>query len=259
MIQAAAQHPEVASWALRGWEYLFGKRVSIAFTGMEGVGKTVLLHHLTGEAFEPGYQRPLQSESGESGTIRPGKARINVTTIPGQKSYPRVVALDKIFNEKDPVQGVVHLVSWGYPTIRTREVKDSLLNNQGATTIDKLRGVLLKDEEDDFTQTCQYIRASHNKKLSPKWLLLAIDKVDLYEDKVEKARVWYSSGFFAKKLQELQGQLGSDYFRWAILPVCACLDPFEWNGELIQPKIDDQGRAAYLTQLHRSLANFCQG
>ena len=84
VIQAAAQHKEeVASLIRRGWEYLFGKRVSIAFTGMQGVGKTVLLHHLTGEAFEPGYQRPLQSERKESGTIRPGKARINVTIIPG--------------------------------------------------------------------------------------------------------------------------------------------------------------------------------
>jgi hypothetical protein len=49
VLQAAVQHKEeIAPWFRRGWEYLFGKPFSIAFTGMQGVGKTVLLDHLTG-------------------------------------------------------------------------------------------------------------------------------------------------------------------------------------------------------------------
>ena len=107
-IKAAARHPEqTASLIRRGWEYLFGKQVSIAFTGMQGVGKTVLLDHSTGAAFQPGYQRPMQSEREESGTIRPSKARIKITTIPGQKWEPRYVALDAIFLTVTDFGGVV--------------------------------------------------------------------------------------------------------------------------------------------------------
>ena len=37
---------------------LLGRESTIAFTGMSGIGKTVLFDYLTGEAFRPGYQPP---------------------------------------------------------------------------------------------------------------------------------------------------------------------------------------------------------
>src|SRR4051794_32000499 len=93
VIQAAAQNKEqIASLVRRGWEYLLGKRTRLAFTGMQGVGKTVLLEYLSGAAFKPGYQPPLQSQRMESKTFRAGGARVAVGVIPGDASNPRYVA-----------------------------------------------------------------------------------------------------------------------------------------------------------------------
>ena len=41
-----------------GLARLLGKGVSLAFTGMQGAGKTVLLDRLTGRAMREGYQTP---------------------------------------------------------------------------------------------------------------------------------------------------------------------------------------------------------
>jgi hypothetical protein len=261
VLEAAEQHKEqLAPWLRRGWEYLFGKPFSIAFTGMQGVGKTALLDQLTGAASRPGYQQPLQSQAKESGTVRTAKSRILISVVPGQSSYPRYVALQDVFSGKEPVQGVVHIVSWGHATIRTREAAESLLHDKGADTIEKVRGLHLKSEEEDLAETCQHIRAAHHKHRAPTWLILAVDKVDLYLDQIDKAREWYASqsGPCGAILAELQQQLGADYFRWESVPVCACLERFEWNGQELHPQLDEQGRDAYLAQLLRCLASYCK-
>jgi DNA replication protein DnaC len=51
---------------LSAWERIsawLAKKKGIAFTGMAGVGKTVLFDHLTGTAYKRGYILPLRSES----------------------------------------------------------------------------------------------------------------------------------------------------------------------------------------------------
>jgi hypothetical protein len=258
-VKAAAQHKdEIAPWFQRGWEYLFGKSFSIAFTGMQGVGKTVLLDHLTREAYKPGYQQPLRSQAKESGTVRTATSRILVSVVPGQNSRPRSLALEEVFSGKKPVHGVVHVVSWGHATVRSRETAENLLKDKGADTIEKVRGLHLKSEEQDFAETCHHIRTAHHRHREPTWLILAVDKVDLYEDRIDKARGWYANGPCGLKLIELQQQLGADYFRWEMIPVCACLERFEWSGQELRPQFDEKGRDAYLGQMLRCLANYCK-
>ena len=60
-----------------GLARLLGKAVSLAFTGMQGAGKTVLLDHLTGKAQGQDYKMPRQSQAswhaGRDGSACPGE------------------------------------------------------------------------------------------------------------------------------------------------------------------------------------------
>ncbi len=71
-----------------GLDWALGKKTTIAFTGMEGVGKTVLFDHLTRRSEKPGYKLPHRSQKMEKGKID-GERRILLHVIPGQDSNPR--------------------------------------------------------------------------------------------------------------------------------------------------------------------------
>jgi GTPase SAR1 family protein len=58
-----------------------GRRIAV--TGSPGAGKTVLLDHLTGKAFEPGYKLPGLSTTAERGRIRDDRSKIEALVIPG--------------------------------------------------------------------------------------------------------------------------------------------------------------------------------
>jgi putative protein kinase ArgK-like GTPase of G3E family len=83
------------------WEkidaFLLGKKSRIAITGMPGVGKSVLLEHLTGEAYERNHPMPEQpSPNAETGRILARKKRILLSTIPGQETGARYEAAEKV-------------------------------------------------------------------------------------------------------------------------------------------------------------------
>ena len=64
---------------------LRGRKSSIVFTGMAGVGKTVLLDYLSGTAYQPNYAPPGRSETVEKKQITAPKQRINALVVPGPR------------------------------------------------------------------------------------------------------------------------------------------------------------------------------
>src|SRR5258706_14585060 len=101
------------------WEtliaHLLGKKSLIAITGMAGIGKSVLLEPLTGEAYRRDHPLPLQpSPSEEEGKILAHKKRIRLITIPGQETNSRYKAAIATFEGKKPLSGVIHVVANGY-------------------------------------------------------------------------------------------------------------------------------------------------
>ncbi len=244
-----------------GLSLVFGKKTEIAFTGMQGVGKSVLLDQLTGKASRPAYQPPLQSQRLESGSVKSGGRRMRVGVIPGQLAEPRHVALDQLFRARKPVDGVVHLVSYGHATSRNPDAVDALVRDLKINTVAKYQKLQLERELEDLAQTCQAIREAHRKARSPKWLVVAVDKIDLFHDVIAKARRYYSPDAdspFAEQLRALTAQVGTDNFRWEAAPVCGCLAPFEWNGKALVPQLREEERQAYLAQLLRLLESYCR-
>jgi GTPase SAR1 family protein len=177
---------EVSNIITRGWNYLFGK-TTVVFTGMAGVGKSVLLDHLTGKAFVDGYKPPPMSEETEKGRVK-GK-RILVQVVPGQQAVPRWRSLDRIFKGSKPVHGVVHVLANGFAKERSHDAIHSLIFDKKITTVAKYRTIALEKERTDLAETCGAIRESYRKHREPSWLLLAIDKVDLYQETVLKLAI----------------------------------------------------------------------
>jgi hypothetical protein len=243
-----------------GLARLLGKAVSLAFTGMQGAGKTVLLDHLTGKAQGKDYKKPRQSQALERGIVKSAGRRIRVSVVPGQNADPRYVALDQLFHGKNPVQGIVHVVSYGYASIRNEDSARAMVKDLKLNTITKYAKYQMERELDDLEQTCEAIRASHRKHHVPGWLLVAVDKIDLYHDRLSKAREYYCSmndSPFTRRIRALARQVGEDFFRWEAAPVCGVLEEFTWNGKTEVPKIDQASRDAYLAQFLELLKSYC--
>ncbi len=253
---------EITSLFSRGWSYIVGAKTTVAFTGMQGVGKSVLLDHLVGKAFVDDYKPPMQSQKTETGKIKGAAKRIVVSVVPGQRgAQPRLESIDKIFMASKPVQGVVHVVANGFATTRTHGAIQTLIHELRINTIPKYRSHQLERELDDLEETCEAIRAAHRKHRAPGWLIVAIDKVDLYQDAVLKARDYYSpegDSAFSEKLRLLQNQLGTDFFRWHAVPVCAWLERFDWHKQAVESQITPEMRNGYLAQFMDEVRNFCQ-
>lgn len=245
-----------------GLTWFFGKKVRIVITGMEGVGKSVLFHSISGKTEKLGYKFPHRSEAKESGVISVSepKRRLVIDVIPGQDSAPRLESMTELFvNSKTPVDGVLHVVGNGLAIFREETTKEQLLEEEALDTIEEYRFYQLDRELKDLQYTCEKIRQAHQKHHKPTWLLLLMDKFDLYKDKEQEAVEQYNSkdSEFNQTLSTLQSQIGSDFFRWESLIVSGCLETFEWNGETITPSISESDRKVLLGYLVERLKDYC--
>ncbi len=256
---AVKNHKELGGIVTAVWNRLTKKLNELAITGTEGVGKSVLLDNLTGKAFEPGYTKPLKSQKEEQGAVR-SKQRIRVSVVPGQQASPRNDSLDELFNGKMELDGVIHVVSAGLPVIRD-ETQCQLLVSQQVTTIREYRSYHRGVELHDLKETCEAIRAAHRRYHGPKWLIVAVDKFDLFHDKVLEEQRYYSphhDSEFARVLNDLRDNVGRDNFRWTAVPVCGWPEDFVWNGEVLPSQMAAETRQAYLTQFLGELESYCQ-
>ena len=243
-----------------GLAMLLGKGVSLAFTGMQGAGKTVLLDHLTGKASKEDYRTPPGSQAIERGVVKSPSKRIRVSVVPGQNSQPRRLALEQLFRGRSAVQGVVHVVSYGYASARTEDTTRYMLRDLKLSTLARYVKHQLDQELKDLDQTCEAIRASHHRYHAPGWLIVAVDKIDLYYDRLPKAREYYSSmndSPFTERLRTLARQVGEDFFRWEVAPVCGALEDFAWNNKVEESKVDRETRDAYLAQFIELIRSYC--
>ncbi len=156
------------------------------------------------------------------------------------------------------MDGVIHVVSFGYSIIREENSKRILIEDHKISTLTKFLNYQRKRELEDLEATCEAIRQSHRRFHKPTWMVIALDKVDLYADKDEDAKNRYQdpTGMFHQKLMELQNQVGSDYFRWELVPVCAYPQQFEWNGKTVEPQFGIDQRDILLAQFLDRLKSF---
>ena len=259
--EAFEHRDEIRKWVEWLTDYLLGKRSSIVFTGMPGVGKTVLYDFLVGNAYSPGYQLPQKSRQAERATRREGRQRIALSVIPGDISRPRVEAIDKLLLGKSPPEGVVHVVANGYAEIRHDDARAHLVEEAGIRTLAQFREFQRRGEVEDLREVCQIIRQAQRKHRKPSWLIVASTKVDLYPEELEAAQNLYSpsgSGGFVEELKELIGFVGADNFHWTSCPACGARVEFTWSGQTVKPGIEEAQRDALVVRLWSTIRGHCE-
>jgi GTPase SAR1 family protein len=241
--------------------WLLGKKSSVVFTGLSGVGKTVLHDHLRGAAFKQGYNPPGISESVEEDKIPFPRQRLSAFVLPGQDEFPRRAGIEDIFLGEEGVDGVVHVVSNGFIELRDRVARESLIKDSGITTIEKFRAAQLHRELQDLGEICDLLRKSIHKHEKPKWLIIAVTKVDLFYANITQAEEYYSphgKSEFVERLRTLQRQVGTDNFRWDSVPVCSWLEDFEWNGEKRLSVLKPNERDHYIALLAEKMKRYSE-
>jgi len=222
--------------AARLWQGLaarvLGPKSSIVVTGAAGVGKTVLVDHLTGDGLSADYQPPGRSIGAEKERVKHNKQRLVLTVVPGQHSLPRLTTLDQSFNEKSPPDGLIFTAAYGFAEVREQYAREALVA-QGLASLDDLLAAQRKTEIDALEETLDLARRTIRLNRKPTWLLVAVNKVDLFADELVGAQQHYLSpdGDFSRTLDRFLLQVGKDNFTWNAQPVCGWLEDFTWNGE----------------------------
>jgi GTPase SAR1 family protein len=258
--QAIRNREEIAGLWARLMNTLRGKHSQLAVTGMPGVGKTVLLDHLTGQAFGPDYELPARSAQVERETLRRTGQRLGLAVIPGQRSSSnRLLGIDELFIGKKPVSGILHVVSFGYTETRSEFAMEAMRTRDLAA----MRAIRLEEELEDLRATCQVIRTSWTHHRKPMWLIVVADKVDLYSDdeSIKEAKTRYSrnaGSAFSSVLNELEAQIGQDNFDWHAMPACGWLEDFHWRDEMVESRLDMTQRNALLGRLGDAIAARCE-
>jgi hypothetical protein len=252
--------------ALSAWDKastaLVGKKSQVVITGMAGSGKTVLFDHITGRAFRKNYLPPGKSQSVESGGHKAKGKRLRISVVPGQESNPRMEALRDLFGQKTRVDGVVHVVANGFIDVREEHARRVLLEDHDLKTTQRFRDYQFGKELEDLDATCDVIRAAFQHHDRPKWLIVAVNKVDLFHEELVQARERYSpsaQSSFSRRLAQLQQQLGTDHFRWEAVPVCSWPENFVWNGKTRHSRLNLGQRNYFLNHFTKQLEAHCEG
>lgn len=188
---------------------------TVAVTGMTGVGKSHLVDRLSRRATAEGTEA-VGSAVMERRTRRArGLRGFRFRVVPGDNAATRLGALDEVFHD-EPVDGVLHVVSWGHATPRRAA---------GTTgTADATREQLLAAELEDWTITAHRIASLAVRRDRPIWLVIAVTKADLFPEQVEEAVRYYSPGSgspFGDKVDELRALAGGARLSVDVLPVAA--------------------------------------
>ena len=252
------------------WDQLIltlqGRKSTIIFTGLTGVGKTVLLDRLAGKAYNEGYSPPGRSKRIEKTIKRIQKDKTNddykirlvYKVIPGQQSQVRQEALDEVFSGKTNITGIVHVVSGGLPTIREGVVLQEL-KERGITDLATFRHYQLQEELSDLDETCKAIERYVIASRQQVWMIIVLTKIDLFIYTLEQELSFYveASSPFVERLRLLQTRIGSLYFDWEIASVSSLLEDFNYNNEKIESLLKSSQQAEYLRAFLKKILDRC--
>lgn len=172
---------------------------TVAVTGMSGVGKSRLIDRLTRHTSLADDEAGSAVMEKRTRRGRRGKG-FRFRVVPGDNAATRLRALDDVFYD-DPVDGVIHVVAYGYATPRPRI----------GTIAPQTREELLQAELEDWTITAHRIAAMAVRRDRPVWLMIVVTKTDLFAGDLDAALAYYSVGSgtpFGDKLDELRALAG---------------------------------------------------
>ena len=202
--------------------HLSGKGdTNIVVTGRSAVGKSLLSCRMRGIANDLTFKLPSLSTEVESSVISVGDWARIVRVIPGQTSREQDLGFHEAFSKHNHLAGVIHVVDWGYTPIRDATIRQKLIKEDGIETIERIRQYNLKIELNILKSLCDRIRESSVRCQRPKWLLIAVNKADLFLDSLDSAQNYYHpklNSDFTKIINNLLSQVGSQNLLCKAIP-----------------------------------------
>jgi energy-coupling factor transporter ATP-binding protein EcfA2 len=215
-------------------------KTNIAVLGRSGVGKSVLLQRLNGLPGKVNWNPPPPSREVEPAVLDVnGRAQI-VRVIPGQTSRERYNGLHESLGKHRSVRGVIYVTDWGYTDERKKAVKTDMIAQQGLNTVAKIRDFNLERERRDFELVCERIRESVSRLGCPHWLMIVVNKADLFMNQIDEARAYYHpSGMssFTAPLIRLINYVGASHLRCDAVPLSSWGESFEWGEETVPTRL----------------------
>jgi hypothetical protein len=218
---------------------LNGGKTNIVIIGRPSVGKSILCHHLNGKV-NIKYNLPETSEETETEIVKLKNWTKIIRVIPGQPSNERYSGLDEAFNSHKELEGLIYVVDWGYTAEKNKLVRSKIINELKIDDIDKLRKYNLDNELADFTIIINSLKQSISQGRGPKWIMIAVNKVDLYFNEIDEAQKYYDPSFksnFSDILNGFVKYVGEQNIKCLSLPICCWETNLEWNGHTIKTDI----------------------
>ncbi|SDI77352.1 hypothetical protein [Variovorax sp. OV700] len=237
--------------------YLDVGRTQVVVTGHANGGKSILVAQMHGRARDwIAEELPRESRMVEVDAISLGEWAKLVRVLPGQTGY-RTHGEIEAFEGNEELEGVIHVVNFGYVHPRNPVVAEALIKNDGLDTVEKLRAANLDSEIQTLTALLTDVRKAHVRHRRPKWLVIAVNKVDLFADRRDEALRFYhpsGQGAFSKVLREFQNEVGQNNFPIYVLQACAFETAFNWNGATIDSGLKKQEQVEILREFVETVA-----
>jgi hypothetical protein len=192
----------------------------LAIAGSSGAGKTRIWSRLT-TRISPD-QASAVTDDGYM--VRPHKRTLTLTTIPGQQSRIRRFTLMEIFGEDTRLHGVIYVACHGYDHIWPKYA-DVVANNLLPHKLEALRERNRRKELDGFKEICNEIVYKDDcapRGYAPRWLLVVVNKMDLFWNELQSAERYYLPGCnsdFDAIAQELIDDVGSRRLEYYVMPL----------------------------------------
>ncbi|WP_336234207.1 hypothetical protein [Enterobacter bugandensis] len=240
--------------------YLDVGETQIVLTGHSGAGKTNLANQMHGRARDIDYQLPGESKSVEVANIQAGNWAKLVRVLPGQDGYRTKGSID-IFQDNESLEGVIHLVDYGYSKPRN-SLHSSEMIKDGISTIEQLREQNLKKELQALSVMLTDVRRMYSNTKMPKWIIIAVNKVDLYSNDRDDALIYYhpdGRSEFSRLLREFLLDIGSMNVSIHVVQACAYEQDFEWNNQNVKSDLKRQEQNHMLNDFMTTLAAISEG
>lgn len=218
-------------------------KTNVIVVGRPNVGKSVLVAQLHGAARDLHYRLPPSSRQVDIEAIQIGEWTQLFRVLPGQSSNSRTLGEMEAFYNNNELEGVIYVTDYGYTTPRDSTIAETLITDDGITSIDLLREYNLKNELKDIASACQSIRQFHSITKKKIWFAIAVNKCDLFPNDINTAKLYYSvngTSDFSKILKELQNNIGIANLTIKTLNVCAWDENFEWNQETTESNLPNR-------------------
>lgn len=244
-------------WLKRGALLMGRGKSDVVILGRSAVGKSLLTDRLRGLPGDLNWVAPGISRSVESAVLRAGSKPMIIRTIPGQVSRERDAGIHEAMSEHNHLRGVIYVADWGYTDVRDESVRRDQIDREGIDTLEKVRQSNLTAEVADFNEVTLRIRESIARCGKPVWLLIVVNKADLFFDRMDEAQAYYHpqlESAFTAPLRRLIEHVGNNNLRCNAVPVCSWLEDFSWNNETEQSKMGEGQARLLFKNLHQKVA-----